>query len=388
MIKGLLLYPQPYGFHAPSFAYIKNLRDLGIDMHYGGRTAESSLDAPDYVHHLFGKASGIDYARYAAQLVDGLQPDFVHVFHYRGAGLTRLLSKARQVKWLMEVRTVHVQTKHEELSRFSRLKDRLTWLETLGYDQVIANTQTIRQRMSPSRRPITLVPTGASWEHFNAPAVCDLRDQVRCQLALPKDAAVLIHAGTLSKSRSLERLLGGFAEAVRSHPQAHLIMIGGNSVVQQGDDPAIQRWRLEAKELGIEDHVHFLGRLPFVEIPSYYAAADIGISYVPPGTAYETQWPTKLIEIMMAGLIPVTNVTAGARDVYQDDDAVIACDSDVGAVAAAIQRAIDLLAPEQAAQRLTLIAKARSRSKELDWKTIITDHLLPVYAKAGLTLDL
>lgn len=397
MTKGLLLYPQPYGFHAPSYAYVENLRHLGIDMHFGGCTLEPSADAltsspqsspqssPPYAHHLFQNAGGRAYAIYAASLIDSLQPDFVHVFHYRGAGLTRFLSKTRHpMKWIIEVRTVHVEDKNQRVSRFAFFKDRITWLETLGYDLVIANTETIKRRMSPSRRTPVLVPTGASWDHFNGPNAQGRREQIRQRLQLSEDAAVLVYAGTLSQSRNLARMIGAFAEVVCSYPNTHLLMIGGSANVLPADDPGSHKLRMQVAELGLEGHVHFTGRIPFVEVPNYYAAADIGISYVPPNTAYESQWPTKLIEIMMSGLIPITNITVGAREVYVREDAVIACRGEVADLAEAIRRAVMLLSPAQENQRRQLIANARARGKQLDWKAIIADYLLPTYINMGI----
>ena len=389
MTRGLFLYPQPYGFHAPSYAYVENLRSLGIDMHYGGRDVQPPADAPtefpSYVHHLRGHAGGRAFAKYAAELVDTLKPDFVHVVHYRGAGLLRLYSKARhKMTWVIEVRTVHVENKNQEPTRRLSFKDRITWLETLSYDVVIANTETIKRRMSPSRRPINVIPTGASWDHFNRPDVRSQREQIRQQLQIPEDAAVIVYAGTLSQSRNLDRMIKALAGAVSTHPNTHLLIVGGSANVLPEHDPGSQKLRSQVTELGLEKQVHFVGRIPFVEVPSYYAAADIGISYVPPDTAYETQWPTKLIEIMMAGLIPVTNITIGARAVYQHDDAVIACGGEVDDLTTAIRQAIDLLSPEAEPLRKQLIANARTRAKQLDWKEIIRGHLLPIYANNGI----
>jgi glycosyltransferase involved in cell wall biosynthesis len=191
----------------------------------------------------------------------------------------------------------------------------------------------------------------------------------------------------MSQSRDLTRVISAVAEAISSYPNTHLLMIGGSANLLPTEDYASQKLRQQVAELGLERHVHFTGRVPYVEVPSYYAAADIGISYMPPNTGHETQWPNKLIEIMMAGLIPVTNITIGAREVYQSEDAVIACGSEVADIAAAIRRAIQLLAPEAETQRKQLIARARARSKQLDWKAIIGDILLPIYAKIGIAVD-
>jgi glycosyltransferase involved in cell wall biosynthesis len=389
MTTGLMLVPQPYGYHGPSYAYVENLRTLGFDMHFGGCTLQLQPDAQNnsitYAHHLYQNAGGLAYASYAARLIEALQPDFVHALHYRGAGLTRLFAKApRNMKWFIEVRTVHVESRNQTVTRRLSYKDRITWAETLLYDEVIANTDTIKRRMTPSRRPIALFPTGASWDQFNRPDAKHQREKIRHELQLSDDAAAIIYAGTLSQSRNLDKLISAFAEVASTNQNVHLLLVGGSANVLPEDDPGRKKLFQQVIALGLQKNVHFIGRVPYVDVPNYYAAADIGFSYMPPETAHETQWPTKLIEIMMSGLIPVTNITIGAREVYQRDDAVVACGSKVSDIATAFRRAIALLSPDAEAQRKQLISNARSRSKQLDWKEIITTYLLPVYASSGI----
>jgi len=110
---------------------------------------------------------------------------------------------------------------------------------------------------------------------------------------------VIIYQGTLDKARSLKILLRGFLKVVKEREAVKLLIIG------EGDDKEDLQNLVE--DLGIKDEVIFTGRVPQSEVLDFIAAADVGVSPVPPLSFYKFSSPIKLFEYMAAGKPVVAN---------------------------------------------------------------------------------
>ena len=113
------------------------------------------------------------------------------------------------------------------------------------------------------------------------------------------DSRVIIYIGTLDKARHLSLLIEAFARVSKEKRKARLVMVG------DGND----RGNLErlAAELGIRDEVVFTGQVPQSEVPHFIAAADIGVSPVPPLSFYKVSSPIKTLEYMAMAKPVVAN---------------------------------------------------------------------------------
>lgn len=105
-----------------------------------------------------------------------------------------------------------------------------------------------------------------------------------------EDSSVVVYVGTMDKMRHLDILIHVFSEVKKSRKDVKLLMVGDGN-----DKSNLERL---AGELGIRDDVVFTGQVYFNEIPNFIAAADVGVSPVPPLDFYKLSSPIKMFEYM------------------------------------------------------------------------------------------
>ena len=138
------------------------------------------------------------------------------------------------------------------------------------------------------------LPQGGNLNRFLTANGNEIRKKYRLE-----DSKVVIYVGTMSKLRHLDVLVYALSEINERRQAVKLLMVG------DGDDKA----HLEelANELGIENNVIFTGVVYDYEVPNFIAAADIGLSPVPPLDIYKVSCPIKMIEYMVMGKPVVAN---------------------------------------------------------------------------------
>ena len=126
-----------------------------------------------------------------------------------------------------------------------------------------------------------------------------------------KDSKVVTYIGTMDKLRHLDVLIHAFSKVRENNDNVKLLMVG------DGTD----RSNLEklANELGIKDNVIFTGQVYFTEIPNFIAAADIGVSPIPPLSFYKVSSPIKMFEyIAMAKPVVANEEIPEQEEVIQE----------------------------------------------------------------------
>lgn len=121
----------------------------------------------------------------------------------------------------------------------------------------------------------------------------------------------VLYASQLSANRGLHTLLeavGGLAPGRRS--QIRL------SIAGDGPEEYVREQRERVRDLGLDDLVEFLGRLPHEEMPGLHARHDL---LVFPTTRPEGL-PLTMVEAMLSGCAVVTTPAGGAREVAELGD--------------------------------------------------------------------
>jgi glycosyltransferase involved in cell wall biosynthesis len=119
----------------------------------------------------------------------------------------------------------------------------------------------------------------------------------RAELGLPEDVKIAINQGSgMNVDRGLEEAL----EAVAGMDGWLLLLVGTGDAI-----PALQqRVRLE----GLEDKVRFVGRVPYAELLSYTACANVGLSLdKDTNINYRYSLPNKLFDYIHCGVPVVTS---------------------------------------------------------------------------------
>lgn len=80
---------------------------------------------------------------------------------------------------------------------------------------------------------------------------------------------LVIHSTDFSPIKRTDLAIEAFAVAAREVPDAHLAVTSTRE-----DPPQLAAMRARAAELGLADRVHYLGFLPFGELPRLYSLAD------------------------------------------------------------------------------------------------------------------
>lgn len=113
------------------------------------------------------------------------------------------------------------------------------------------------------------------------------------------DFKIVIYVGTMDKMRHLDVLIHAFLRVRDSRGDVKLLMVGDGT----------GRLDLEklADELGIRGDVVFTGYVDFREVPDFIAAANLGISAVPPLDFYKVSSPIKMLEYMAMAKPVVAN---------------------------------------------------------------------------------
>jgi glycosyltransferase involved in cell wall biosynthesis len=137
-----------------------------------------------------------------------------------------------------------------------------------------------------SRKKMLPVPLAVNTDLFS-PTISG--EQIRLNYNL-NDSRVVIYQGIMDKIRHLEMLFYALALVQQKRQKVKLLMVG------DGDD----RTNLEklARNLGLIDEVVFTGRVPYFEVPQFIAAADVGLTPVPPLDVYKISSPCKMFEYM------------------------------------------------------------------------------------------
>ncbi len=382
-MRVLFPYPRAFGYFPDIYEYVTLLRARGIDAYYVGIQPEQNASArtPYVLEYPEKNVQNKDFIRFAGQQIATIQPDIVHSFHFRGCGALPLLARNSARKWIIDVRTIHVETRDLKISSDFWLRDRLTWLETQAYNYVLALTKTIQGKLKPSIRPIQIIPLGASYDRLNPSNKEILRAKIREQLNIPAASPVILYAGSLSPTRQMDKIVTGFSLIVEHFPTAILLLVGGQLGHSSATDPLIRPLSELAQRLGISSNVLFTGRVPYSDTPSYFAASDVGVSYMPLGTPHQFQPPTKLIEYMMAGMVAASNRIPAVDGLITDGVDGILFDETEEEIAVGLQRSLDLLKPSNQASFLQITTKAQDTVRNRDWQHIVDEQLIPLYEK-------
>lgn len=224
----------------------------------------------------------------------------------------------------------------------------------------------VAEGLSESR--MTPWPLGADPATFSAGG--SMRAAVRRELDLG-ERPVAIYFGEMGELRRLDFLLDAFVVARRVVQDAVLLMVG------TGDHPDdVARLKRAAVARGLGGSVRFTGYLPRHQMPGLIAAADVGVSPIPPIPLYEISSPTKLVEMLAAGCPVVANDIPEQRLLLTESGGGRLVPYDHGAFGEAIGM---LLADPDGSRRMG--AKGRTWASQHRSIDALTVTLLQVYER-------
>ena len=179
--------------------------------------------------------------------------------------------------------------------------------------------------LGADERKLEVIGNGVDTDRFRP---LDRAEQ-RARLGIPPDAPVLVSVGGLVERKGFHRVIEQLPRLIRRYPGLIFLIIGGSN--PEGD----YRPKLDAQiaELGIEEHVRFLGQIA----PDYLAGPLSAADVFTLATSNEG-WANVFLEAMACGLPVVTTDVGGNPEVVEH--------AGLGSIVpfgdgAALQRALD-----------------------------------------------
>ena len=226
--------------------------------------------------------------------------DVIHVHTEMGIGLfARQMAKKYNIPLVYTYHTLYEDYLHYVNPKDFQTVDQagrrvvryLSKLAGNGPMAVIAPSNKTKKALQSYgvKTPIYIVPTGIDLSDFLKKNLDAEKIQaVRQSLGLSDEAHTVVFVGRIAKEKCIEMPIEALSKV--KDDNLHLIIVGG------GTD--LKFYQNEAKGLGIEERVHFVGKIPREEIPYYYSAFDCFVS----ASLSETQGMTYL-EALASGLM-------------------------------------------------------------------------------------
>ncbi len=139
-------------------------------------------------------------------------------------------------------------------------------------------------------RDIYIVPTGIEVERFYREQFKPAElSKIREKYKIKKDDFVILYVGRLGKEKNIECIINVLAKLTKERNKVKLVLVG--------DGPDADDIKKQARDLGLEDHVVFTGKIPYDETPKYFNIADTFMT----ASHFETQGLT-VMEAIAASL--------------------------------------------------------------------------------------
>jgi len=279
-------------------------------------------------------------------VLESFVPDVVHCFFGIPTGVLAAYPALRRRPWVLSVRGSDVPGHSPDISRIVygvvTPVVRRVWK---AMDAVVCNSDALRDEVlavSPGLA-VDVIPNGIDTSRF-FPAPQRPRER----------PLTVLYAGRLIPLKQVNLLVRALATPALSAAGVRLRVVGDGV-----EAPAL---RALASELGVAARVHFVGEVPYADIPGEYRRADLYAQL----SVVEGMSNT-IVEAMASGLPIITSPAGNARDLVRDNGCVLDAPA-VESVAEAITRYVQqpaLLAEQglrsrAAAERLGFEAMAAS----------------------------
>lgn len=248
------------------------------------------------------------------RLINAAQPDIIHA-HLPSAGILARLSTSVPL----------VYTEHNIAGSYrvpTRLLNRLTYSRNQA---VIAVSGPVGESLAsyPGPGP-RVIPNGISVGDRPGDA-----DSVRSELGIDEGGPLVVHVGNIRPHKGHSNLIRATSLLAAQLPDVHVVSIGAEK--EPGD---LERVREEARSMGVDKHIRFLGRRS--DARRFLAAADL----VANPSDFEGL-PVTLLEAMSyARPVVATDVGGVSKVVIDERTGLLVPPRDATALAAAIERAV------------------------------------------------
>ena len=206
-------------------------------------------------------------------------------------------------------------------------------VDSLTYLGEFTQQAIARSLSKASAQKMVRIAPGIDVDHFSPQNSTQLRKELKLE-----NKRVIVSVGRLVHRKGQDHLIQAMPEILKSIPDAHILMVG------QG--PYLSHLKKLVEEYNLVDHVSFIGRIHYAQLPQYICAGDIfampsrsrffGLEVEGLGIVY--------LEASACGLPVIAGSSGGAPDAVVDGVTGIVVDgeNDQEIAAAAIKLLHDL----------------------------------------------
>lgn len=232
-------------------------------------------------------------------------------------------------KWLKVPVTITLRGTEVPLSKTPRRRQILKALERAT--RVFSVADSLRKHvisLGADSSKIKVVGNGVDIQRFYQVP----RSEARKKLGLSERAKILITVGSLVERKGFHRVIELLPELRKDFPNIQYLIVGGVSAEGDWTD----RLKKMVSELGVSDHVKFLGVVAPDELKIPLSAADV---FVLP--TRNEGWANVILEAMACGLpVVATNVGGNGEVITKPDYGVLVPFEDSSALYDAIQNSL------------------------------------------------
>jgi glycosyltransferase involved in cell wall biosynthesis len=310
--------PYPGGAGNTAFRFAKGQAEAGN--HVEVFTAAAEGDAPDpgaAIVHRVEPVMAIGNAPLLPQLARLEDFDVVHL-HYPfifGSELTllaRLRKRRRRAALIVHYKNrlmghgargaLFEAYERSVAPALIRAADRIL---VLSHDHA-RSVSYLNRALERTPERLIVMPNGVDTETFSPGSD---ETGLRERLGIPADAVVAAFVATLDRAHHFKRVDIAIEALARARSRdLHLLVAGGGEL--------LEGFRAQARDAGVGNRVHFLGRVPHDELPAVLRASDLfALTTEPPES-----FGIVLIEALACGLPAVATDYPGVRAVIDDGE--------------------------------------------------------------------
>jgi glycosyltransferase involved in cell wall biosynthesis len=272
------------------------------------------------------------------------KPDIIHAHLHEGGLLGWVLSKLTGAPLVFDFQgsLTAEMIDHNFLAAHSPFHKFLSWLERCidHAADVILTSSTHAANLLATEFGVPAAKINPTPDCVNATIFCadrfsaEEKQQLKAHLGLPADKKLIVYLGVLAPYQGIDKLLEALALLKQTRHDFHLLLMGY---------PGVEHYRRKAHQLGLAEIVTFTNKIIYDEAPRYLALGDIATA--PKISA--TEGSGKILNYMALALPTVTFNLPVSRE-FLGDGGIYAADISSQALAAALNRALDLSPAERA----------------------------------------
>lgn len=241
---------------------------------------EGVLHCPGFtLKRIYGYGIAFPFSSERLKILKAFHPDVIHIHNEFGMGTFGMVA-ARKLKLPM-VYTLH--TAYDDYLHYLAPKPFMPITKALshGYVRFLANYARITT--GPSEKaaaylkgrkvtsPFYYIPNSVDLQMFDANNIePGIRQKIRHKYNIPDRQLTAIFVGRLGKEKSVETLLDLWKSSIQPNAPFMLMIVG--------DGPERDHLEQIATDAGIAHQIIFTGKIPYENMPQYYAAADVFVS--------------------------------------------------------------------------------------------------------------